>query len=199
MEMETRPLLKFLLYPGLLTGAVVFVFVHVQSDFQHYKDRSTGHSETLVPLSMGDLPTLVICFNFGQRLVYGEHFHINSTAYIEVFDCFKTITLQVNQRVKSVFGLDIHISELHIANPSFQGREPLGQCYKITHNLDENYEEENPCEKKYRQNPKLSVENNISSLVENHIFQLFKMQYFLYIEDGFDLKQTTITITRFGP
>ena len=50
MEMETRPLLKFLLYPGLLTGAVVFVSVHVQSDFQHYKERSTGHSETLVTL-----------------------------------------------------------------------------------------------------------------------------------------------------
>ena len=165
MEMETKPLLKFLLYPGLLTGALVFVLVHVQSDFQHYKDRTTGHSETLVPLSLGDLPTLVICFNFGQILVYGEHFHINSTAYIEVFDCLKTITLQEDQRVKSFSDLDIHLSELHIANPYFH-REPLGQCYKITQNLDEKDETENPCGEKYPHFPNISDHvKNISDII----------------------------------
>ena len=63
ITMSLSQIFKLIVYLGLLAGGLVFV----KTSFEDYVSGHTSYSKTVEPLSLADLPAIVICFSFDPR------------------------------------------------------------------------------------------------------------------------------------
>ena len=133
--MECNKLLPILLYLCLSGGSITFVWQTIKE----YSNGATSYTETQETLSLDDIPTIVICLSFEDDyeftftkklfpLTYGRDVVIYATIFEEES---KTVALLKDERVPTLLGLDIHMTEMVLM------RKPKWQCYKITTNWNE--------------------------------------------------------------
>ena len=130
--MKAKHLLKSLLYLGLLGGAILFV----RQNIGEYIQGSTGYSTTHEPLTLNDLPSLVICWKVGrhgvpQKVKYGTDFTID---FKVIEEDIKTVTLNESKPVKTLLAIEVKVSELYLSKKHQMPCSSLwedGQCFKI--------------------------------------------------------------------
>ena len=65
--------LEVFLYMSLFLGGLIFSWETVKE----YFSGSTSYSVTKEPVTLHDLPTIAICWQFSfERVVYGQHFNM---------------------------------------------------------------------------------------------------------------------------
>ena len=131
-----RKVFKALLYVTLF-GAGSFIFAW--GSIKEYLEDKTYYLPEKRPITLSDLPTLVSCWSLYERQnyrrdVYGKDFTIDVKVYDDRRQ--KTVTLQENQSTRSLFGIDIHLTQLWTKNqPGMKCFENWGeekQCFKVT-------------------------------------------------------------------
>ena len=131
-----RKVLKALLYVTLF-GAGSFIFAW--GSIKEYLEDKTYYLPEKRPITLSDLPTLVSCWSLYEsqnyrRDVYGKDFTIDVKVYDDRRQ--KTVTLQENQSTRSLFDIDIHLTQLRTKNqPGMKCFENWGeekQCFKVT-------------------------------------------------------------------
>ena len=143
LSLKLQWLLETVLYMCLVIGALLFV----KQNVEEYLEGSTSFSISQEPISLLDLPTLVICYNTGNtqslKGVYGKNLFLNAKLLGKVIE---NVTLKKDEIVQTSFGLRLKLTELRqsIVNPVLgrlcHGRveaydKTIGtdyQCYKIT-------------------------------------------------------------------
>ena len=134
--MALGTILKVLLYLVLLLPAVIFV----NQTINQYSSGATTYSEKQEPITLSDLPTIALCFDFGNTsLIYGVNVSITATL-IERQN--GTVILLENRNVSTVLGVEMHLSRFQllksiIANPNVKAEY---QCFKITPSLKDSEE-----------------------------------------------------------
>ena len=129
--------LQILLY----IGAVIFV----KDTIKEYYQGDTSYTETNEPVSLADIPTLVICLSFEDDyqvpdgpiyITFAEDLSLFPMTYetdvvisatiLEDGKERSTLRLLKDQNVSSALDLNLHLSELKLS------RKPKWQCYKIS-------------------------------------------------------------------
>ena len=128
--MEAQKVLKVLLYLGLLTCGLILSWQTVKE----YQKGVTSYALSQKPVTLDDLPTWTICYHracaAGEKdctrkkvLLYGENYVID----VKVSEKQeKTVTLELNKYVKTLFGLEIRLDEM------WSPRNPEKFCLKIS-------------------------------------------------------------------
>ena len=131
--MELRSIFPAFLYLLLLSPAVIFI----NKTIQQYLNGATTYSETQEPLTLSDLPTIAICFDFGDKiLTYGLNISFDAT-FIE--DQNSTVKLVENRNVSTWLGVEMHLSKLKLLSSMYDNPlvKPEYQCFKITPHLND--------------------------------------------------------------
>ena len=113
-----------------LGGSISFVWPTINE----YNDGATSYTERHEPVTLEDIPTIVICFSFEDDYRYSfttELFPMNYGRDVVIYATIfeeenKTVALLKDQHVQTILGLNIKLSELVLS------RKPKWQCYKIT-------------------------------------------------------------------
>ena len=86
LSLKLQWLLETVLYICLVIGALLFV----KQNVEEYLEGSTSFSISQEPISLLDLPTLVICYDTGntqaRKGVYGKHLFIDAKLVGNVID-----------------------------------------------------------------------------------------------------------------
>ena len=102
LSLKLQWLLETVLYMCLVIGALLFV----KQNVEEYLKGSTSFSISQEPISLLDLPTLVICYStkntHPRKGVYGKHIFINAKLLGKVID---NVTLKKDEIVRTSFGL----------------------------------------------------------------------------------------------
>ena len=107
-KMALGTILKVLLYLVLLLPAVIFV----NQTINQYSSGATTYSEKQEPITLSDLPTIALCFDFGNTsLIYGVNVSITATL-IERQN--GTVILLENRNVSTVLGVEMHLSRFQL-------------------------------------------------------------------------------------
>ena len=129
MELNVLKLLNLLWYICLLASALAFVRIEIDN----YIEGSTAFSKKHEMVTLGDLPTLTACWYHYEdpftSYIYEQDLSINITV-MEKEE--KTVTLVQNQSVKTLYGLEFHLSEIA---QRFYPRQTY-QCFKISPKWD---------------------------------------------------------------
>ena len=134
-----KKVFEVLLYLSLLAGGLLFC----SENIKEYQLSATAYSASKKPLTLSDLPTSVTCLNVseilaqGDEFVYGEnwlaHYRVSykqdkhSNLSIKGKDVSMSKPLILNGKIISLFGLEIHLSE--VQSEIFFTEY---KCYKIT-------------------------------------------------------------------
>ena len=111
--MRIKQWLAVLIHISLLGGSILFV----KQTIYEYIQGSTFYSVTKEPITLHDLPTLTICWvvhipTYPPR-AYGKDFSIEVKL---CEDDQETTTLLEDKKVKTLSGLEMYLTELHLRN-----------------------------------------------------------------------------------
>ena len=127
--MNLKGLVVIILYTGFSFGALLFVSQTARIYMKGSSDYSVRH-ETI---SLLDLPTITVCWNlFGvlknRGIVnYGQDFLID----VKIFERkTKTVTLKANRSVETLYGINIHMTEVWTEMKEYNRVEQ--QCFMIS-------------------------------------------------------------------
>ena len=126
--MEAQKVLKVLIYLGLLTCGLILSWQTVKE----YQKGVTSYALSQESVTLDDLPTWTMCYYRAcatgdpcdqKVLLYGVNFVID----VKVSEKQeKTVTLELNKYVKTLFGLEIRLDEM------WSPRNPEKFCLKIS-------------------------------------------------------------------